>query len=116
MTGANGTNLPFTSASGTCCINVNGIKTPIGCIYTSNLIEVDYILTIKERDLLPAGTNLEIMHYGLTTNASYSTQNFNLVVYSLVNTNAPLSDDIIFEKSGAPINYGVDDPTYLGPS
>lgn len=116
MTGAGGVNLPFTSLTGTCCINVDGIKTPIGCIYTSSLTEMDYVLTIKERDLLPAGTDLEIMHFGLTTNASYSTQLFDLKVYSLVNTNSPGTNDIIFYKDGLTFNYNADDPTYLGSS
>ena len=54
------------------------------------------------------------MHYGLTTNASYTTINFDLKVYTLENTNAPGSNDLLFSKTTVPFNYDGDDTTYIG--
>lgn len=65
---------------------------------------------------MPAGTDLQIMHHGLTTNSSYSTIQFNLEVFSLVNTNAPGANDLIFFKNTINFNYGTDDTSYIGQS
>lgn len=53
-----GVNLPFTTSGGTCAIYLNGVKTKVGCIYTTNPTKADYILTVGETDLLPAGSNM----------------------------------------------------------
>lgn len=117
MTGDLGTtNLPFTSSSGTCSIYLMTTKLPIGCIYTSSPTEVDYILTVHEEGLLPKSSVMSIVHYGLDTNSSYSTQDYDLKVYSLVYTTSPGANDLIFEALSLPFNYGGDDSSYIGPS
>lgn len=117
MTGDSGTvNLPFTSSSGTCCVYLGATKLPIGCIYTSSPTEVDYILTVHEEDLLPESSDLQIVHYGLTTNSSYSTQDFDLKCYSLMHTTTPGSNDLIFQSLGVPFKYDSDDSSYIGAS
>ena len=117
MTGNLGTtNLPFTSSSGTCSIYLGSTKLPVGCIYTSNPTEVDYILTIHEAGLLPKNSQMSIIHYGLTTNSTYNTITYDIKCYSLVYTTSPGANDLIFEASGLSFNYNADDTTYLGQS
>jgi hypothetical protein len=105
------TNLPFTF-TGTCGVNYNGIKTKIGCDFSAITSSVQYTLRIKESGILLAGTNFSIIHYGLTTNSSYSTINADIVCYSLVNTNAPTANDIIFKAINIPFLYNQ--PSYVG--
>jgi len=38
------------------------------------------------------------MHYGLTTNSSYSTVNVDITVYSLLTNPSPVATDLIFKK------------------
>ncbi len=111
-----GVNLPFTTSGGTCAIYLNGIKTKVGCIYTTSPTKADYVLTIGETDLLPAGSNMEIIHYGLNTNSSYNSTTFNLKCYSLVNTNTPSTNELIFYANTVPFLYDSADTTYIGPS
>jgi hypothetical protein len=117
MIGDSSANLPFTTSTGTCAIYLAGVKTSVGCIYTTSPTKADYILTIIEPDLLPAGSSMEIVHYGLDTNSSYNPITFALKCYSLVNTNTPSVSDLIFFSDGVPFPYGNgSDATYKGPS
>ena len=59
---------------------------------------------------------MEIVHYGLTTNSTYNTINFDLICYSLVYTTTPGSNDIIFQSLSVPFNYDADDTSYIGDS
>jgi hypothetical protein len=56
MIGDIAANLPFTTSSGTCSIYLAGVKTSVGCIFTTSPTKADYVLTIPEPDLLPAGS------------------------------------------------------------
>lgn len=89
IVGDSSANLPFTSTTGTCAIYVAGAKKPVGCSYTSVPTNIIYVISINEPDLLPSGTNMEIVHFGLTTNASYNSITFALKCYSLVSTSTP---------------------------
>ena len=108
--------MPFSPISGTCGIYSGDDKLPIGCIFTSSPTEVDYIIVINEPDLLPAGSEMSIMHYGLSTNTSNNAVNFDLKCYSLVNTNSPGTNDLIFSVNTIPFKYGATDPRYIGAS
>ena len=117
MTGNLGTtNLPFTSSTGTCAIYIASTKLPVGCVYTSSPTEVDYILTVHEGGLLAKDAMMSIVHYGLNTNSTYSTQNFDLKCYSLVYTASPGANDLIFQANSVPFKYGGDDTSYIGQS
>jgi hypothetical protein len=75
-----------------------GSKMPIGCTYVPSPTQLQYTLIINQQGLLPKGDNFSIVHYGLTTNSSYSTVNIDLVVYSLLNNPSPVATDVIFKK------------------
>lgn len=89
IVGDSSANLPFTSTTGTCAIYVAGVKKSISCSYTSVPTNIIYVISINEPDLLPSGTNMEIVHFGLTTNATYNSITFALKCYSLVSTSTP---------------------------
>lgn len=114
IVGDTSANLPFTSTTGTCAIYVAGVKKPVSCSYTSVPTNIIYVISINEPDLLPSGTNMEIVHFGLTTNASYSTITFALKCYSLVSTSTPGTNEIIFKADAVSFPYSP--ATYIGPS
>lgn len=117
MVGDLAANLPFTTSGGTCAIYLQGVKTSVGCTYTTNPTKADYVLSINEPDLLPAGSSMEIVHYGLDTNSSYIPITFALKCFSLVTTNTPGSGELIFFADGVPFPYGnASDLRYKGPS
>lgn len=117
MTGSSSVNLPFTTSTGTCAIYLAGVKTTVTCTFTTSPTKANYVLTITEPDLLPAGTNMEIVHYGLNTNSSYNSITYDLKCSSLLNTNTPGTNDVIFQATAAPMPYGNNtDLTYIGPS
>ena len=93
------TNIPYQpTTDGTCGVFYLNIRQPIGCTYISSPTQVIYTLLINEEGLLPAGGNFSIIHYGLTTNASYSTVNVDIKVSSLLNNPTPSASDLIFKK------------------
>ncbi len=95
------TNIPFlSSAAGTCSIFKGNKRQPISCIHSSSPTQLLYTLLINEEGLLPAGDNLTIVHYGLSTNSSYSTVNVDITLSSLLNNPTPLPADLIFKKTG----------------
>jgi hypothetical protein len=117
MIGDSSANLPFTTTSGTCGIYINGVKTTVGCVCTTSPTQVDYILTIIEPDLLPALANMQLVHYGLSTNSSYNNSYFSFKVYSLLTTNNPSLNHVIFYANNVLFPYGNgSDLTYIGPS
>ena len=116
MTGSSGANMPFLPLGGTCGIYVGSTKLPITCYLTTSPTQVLFTLVIDEPDLLPASTQMSIMHYGLSSNVSNNAVNFDLKCYSLLNTNSPGTNDLIFSASTIPFEYGATDSRYMGPS
>ena len=54
------------------------------------------------------------MHYGLTTNSSYSTVGVDIEVSSLLNNPTPVADDLIFRKLG--VTFAWNGTNYIGQS
>ena len=113
ITGKPGTtNLPFlSSAAGTCSIFYLNQRMPIGCIHTSSFTRLQYTLSIKEEGLLPAGGNMQIVHYGLSTNSSYNTVLVDIVVSSLIINPIPVANDLIFQKLDVSFAWQVANPS-----
>ena len=105
--------MPFTfSSDGTCALYYNSVKTRAGCHFTSAPTQVDYILTILESGLIPAGQGFQLVHYGLTSNSSYSNVNVNINCYSLLTTTSPGANQLIFSASSMTYPYQTSD--YIG--
>lgn len=54
------------------------------------------------------------MHYGLTTNSSYTTVNVDIKVSSLLNNPTPADSDLIFKKTG--VSFAWAGANYIGQS
>ena len=54
------------------------------------------------------------MHYGLSTNSSYSTVNVDISFSSLLNNPTPLANDLIFKKLAVPFAWSG--TNYIGVS
>lgn len=100
--------------SGTCAVYYNGVKTSAGCNFVYFPTYVDYTLTILESGLLPAGNGFSLVHYGLTTNASYANVKVNVQCYSLLTTSSPGASQLIFSALAVIIPY--QSASYIGPS
>lgn len=59
---------------------------------------------------------MEIVHFGLTTNATYNSITFALTCYSFVLTSTPGTNDIIFKANAVSFPYGAADTSYIGAS
>ena len=64
--------------------------------------------------MLPAGGSFSIVHYGLTTNSSYTTVNVDIKVSSLLNNPTPADSDLIFKKTG--VSFAWSGANYIGQS
>jgi hypothetical protein len=109
------TNLPFTfSNTGTCALYYNGAKTSAGCNFVPTPTEVVYTLTILESGLIPSGTGFSLVHYGMSSNSSYSTVNVDFKCYSLLTTTTPTASQLIFTATAVPFPYNS--ASYIGPT
>ena len=63
---------------------------------------------------MPAGGTFSIVHYGLSTNSSYSTVNVDIKVSSLLNNPTPVANDLIFTKTAVPFTWNG--ASYIGSS
>ena len=61
-----------------------------------------------------AGSGFSLVHYGLTSNASYSTVNVDINCYSLLTTSSPSTNDLIFSATG--ISFPYNSGAYIGAS
>lgn len=105
------TNLPFTF-SGTCAVYYNNSKTSVGCHFSQVPTKVTYKLTILEGGLIPMGAGFSLVHYGLTSNSSYSSINVDINCYSLLTTSTPGAGQLIFSATAVPFPYASSD--YIG--
>jgi hypothetical protein len=106
-------NLPFTF-TGTCALYYSGSKTSASCNFIPTPTKVTYTLTILEAGLLPVGTGFSLVHYGLTSNASYSNVNVDINCYSLLTTSTPTASELIFSATAVQFPYSP--ASYLGPT
>ena len=106
-------NLPFTF-SGTCAVYYNSAKTNAGCNFVTSPTTVTYTLTILETGLIPSGSGFAIVHYGLTSNSSYSTITTSLNCYSLLTTSTPAASQLIF--NAATVSFPYNGASYIGPT
>lgn len=109
------TNVPFlSSALGTCRIFLGAQRLPISCIHLSSPTQLQYTLLINEEGLLPAGSEMSIVHYGLSTNSSYNTVTVDISFNSLLNNPTPVASDLIFKKTD--VSFAWAGTNYIGAS
>lgn len=107
------TSLPY-SFTGTCAVSYLGRLSPISCSFTSSSSSISYFLTISQPGLLLTNSSFSIIHYGLSTGNTFSSVTTTISCYSLLNSQTPGSNDLIYVAASEAIP--VSSPGYMGPS